>query len=108
LSGDYIVVLATFSSREEAERVANVLLQKRLIACANVLGPVSSLFWWSGNLDNAEEFLAIMKSRKVLFGEIAREVKALHSYAIPEIIALPIVAGYEPYLSWVGECVTLG
>lgn len=99
----YIIVLVTASSREEAEKIAHTLLEERLIACANIVGPVQSLFWWQGKIDNAQEHLIIMKTRKDLFAKIAERVKALHSYQTPEIIALPITEGSKDYLKWLDE-----
>lgn len=100
----YIIVLVTTASKQEAENIAQRLLQKRLIACANIIGPVSSLFHWSGKTERAEEYLIFMKSRKDLFEKLAEAVKALHSYEVPEIIALPIVDGSKAYLDWLGSC----
>jgi len=100
----YIVVLVTTPSREEAENVAQKLLELRLIACANIVGPVSSHFHWGGKLEHAEEFLIMMKSRVNLFEALSLQVKSLHSYTVPEIIALPVAAGSGNYLDWLGSC----
>ena len=100
----YIVVLVTTPSREEAENVAQKLLEKRLIACANIVGPISSHFHWGGKLERAEEFLILMKSRVDLFEALSLQVKSLHSYKVPEIIALPVAAGSKNYLDWLGCC----
>jgi periplasmic divalent cation tolerance protein len=98
--------MVTTSSKKEAEKIAQRLLDERLIACANIMGPVSSLFRWSGKMEKAEEYLIIMKSRKDLFEKLAETVKALHSYEVPEILALPIVAVSKAYLDWLGSCLT--
>ena len=95
-----IVVLVTASSKEEAEKIVQRLLKERLIACANIIGPVQSLFWWQGKIDEAQEHLILMKTRKDLFSKLSEKVKALHSYQIPEIIAVPIVEGFKPYMEW--------
>jgi periplasmic divalent cation tolerance protein len=95
-----IVVLVTASSKEEAEKIVRRLLKERLIACANIIGPVQSLFWWQGKIDEAQEHLILMKTRKDLFSKLSEKVKALHSYQIPEIIAVPIVEGFKPYMEW--------
>jgi len=102
----YIVVMVTTASKQEAEKIAQHVLNERLIACANIIGPVSSLFHWSGKMEKAEEYLIFMKSRKDLFEELAETVKALHSYEVPEIIAFPVVGGLEAYLGWLGSCLT--
>ena len=98
----YIVVLVTTSSKQEAENIAQKLLEEKLIACANIVGPVTSHFHWQGKIDRAEEFLVVMKPRVDLFDKISEMVSRLHSYEVPEIIALPIVAGSKPYLDWLG------
>lgn len=98
-----IVVLVTTSSKQEAEKIVRFLLEKKLIACANIIGPVCSLFWWQGKIDETQEHLIFMKTRKNLFERLAEKVKAQHSYTVPEIIAIPIVEGSEDYLEWLNE-----
>jgi len=100
----YVVVLVTTANREEAEKIAHHLLDEKLIACANVIGPVFSLFWWTGKIEEAEEHIVLMKSRIDLFEKLSEIVKALHSYEVPEIIALPIAKGSEDYLKWLDNC----
>jgi len=104
LQNAYVIVLVTTASKLEAEKIAQRLLKQRLIACANIIGPVSSLFHWSGKMKNAEEYLIFMKSRRDLFDKLAETVKALHSYEVPEILVLPIVGGSKAYLDWLGSC----
>jgi periplasmic divalent cation tolerance protein len=104
LESAYIIVLVTTASKQEAEKIAEQVLKERLIACANIIGPVSSLFHWSGKTEKAEEYLVLMKSRKDLFEKLAKTVKALHSYEVPEILALPIVVGSKAYLDWLNNC----
>jgi periplasmic divalent cation tolerance protein len=96
----YIIAITTTPSKNEAEKIAKTLLEERLIACANIIGPVQSLFWWQGKIDEAQEHLVLMKTRKDLFSKLSEKVKALHSYQVPEIIAMPIVEGFKPYLEW--------
>ncbi len=100
---DFIMVYVTTASKAEAEKIAQELLKERLIACANIVGPVSSHFHWSGKIDSAEEFLMIMKSRSDLFAELERRVVALHSYEVPEVIAVPISAGSKAYFEWMAS-----
>ena len=97
---EYTLIMVTASSREEAEKIATALLERKLIACANILGPVSSRFWWQGKIDSAEEYMIFMKTKRELFEQVADNVKQLHSYEVPEIIALSIVEGSKPYLEW--------
>jgi periplasmic divalent cation tolerance protein len=106
LENAYIVVMVTTASKQEAEKIAQRLLKERLIACANVIGPVSSLFHWSDKIEKAEEYLIFMKSRKDLFEKLAETVKALHSYEVPEIIVLPVVGSLKAYLDWLDSCLT--
>jgi periplasmic divalent cation tolerance protein len=104
LQNAYVIVMVTTASKQEAENIAQRLLKERLIACANIIGPVSSLFHWSGKIEKAEEYLIFMKSRKDLFEKLAETVKAVHSYEVPEILVLPIVEGSKAYLDWLGSC----
>lgn len=98
----YIVVFMTVPDKKEATKIAQSLLKEKLIACANIVGPVSSLFWWKGKIDKASEFLVIMKSKKNLFKKLSERVKELHSYEVPEVIALPVIDGLPSYLNWLG------
>ena len=100
----YIVVMVTTASKQEAEKIAQRLLNERLIACANIVGPVSSLFYWSGKTEKAEEYLIFMKSRKDLFDKLAETVRTLHGYEVPEILVLPVVDGLKAYLDWLFAC----
>ncbi|MGA2385419.1 MAG: divalent-cation tolerance protein CutA [Candidatus Bathyarchaeia archaeon] len=97
---EYIVILVTAKDKEEAERISQMLLKERLIACANIVSPVTSFFHWGGQTERAAECLVVMKSRMDLFGEVAERVKRLHSYEVPEVLALPIVDGSKAYLEW--------
>jgi len=98
----YIVVLVTAKDKAEAEHIAQGLLEEKLIACANILEGVTSLFWWEGKIDRAQEVLLILKTKKGLFSKLKQSVKKRHSYDVPEIIALSIAEGNEDYLKWVG------
>jgi len=95
------MVYVTTANKAEAERIAQTLLKERLIACANIIGPVSSHFHWNGKIDSAEEFLMIMKSRSDLFGELELRVRALHSYEVAEVLAVPICDGSKAYFDWI-------
>lgn len=97
---DFIVVLVTAKDRAEAEKISQALLEKKLIACANIVSPVMSCFLWQGKIDQAEEYLLVMKSRMDLFAELLQQVKLLHSYEVPEVLALPIALGSTDYLAW--------
>jgi periplasmic divalent cation tolerance protein len=99
----HIVVLVTASDKKEAGRIAQALVNERLAACVNVVGKIRSLFWWQGKVDKADEVLLVIKSKKSLLPQIIKTVKAAHSYEVPEIIALPIVAGEKKYLRWIDD-----
>lgn len=99
--------MVTTASKQEAENIAQHLLQERLIACANITVPVASLFHWNDKLEKTEEHLVFMKTRKDLFEKLSETVKKLHSYEVPEIIALPIVDGSKEYLAWLDSCLVV-
>jgi len=97
---DYIIIMVTTKDKQEAEKISQSLLQERLIACANILGPFTSFFHWSGQTEKAEECLIVMKSRRDLFGQVSESVKHLHSYEVPEVLALSVVDASKAYLDW--------
>ena len=99
-STNSIVVLITAGSEEEGRKIAGLLVKEKKAACVNILPGVESLFRWKGRTDSARECLLLVKTRASLLPEIIRLVKGIHSYELPEIIALPITGGSEDYLSW--------
>jgi len=99
----YLVILVTTSSSEEAHKIANQLLNQRKAACVNIIPGVSSLFWWQGTLESASENLLVIKTKTSVLNEIVTLVTQIHSYDVPEIIALPIVGGNQDYMEWVGR-----
>jgi periplasmic divalent cation tolerance protein len=98
-----VVIFVTTSTEAEAHKIAELLLTKRKAACVNILPGVESSFWWQGKLDSARESLLIIKTRASLLPEIIELVKSVHSYTVPEIIALPIIGGSEDYLKWIED-----
>lgn len=98
-----IVVLMTCANEDEAQSIVEKLLDQKLIACANLTQPVRSLFWWEGKVNSEQEILVVMKTREECFVDLKTLIKSFHSYSVPEIIALPIVAGNEEYLNWIDE-----
>ena len=100
---DFIVVFVTAGSAEEGERIAAALVEDRLAACVNRLSGVRSTYRWQGAIERADEELLIVKSRRDLFPRLRQRIAELHSYAVPEIVALPIVEGAEAYLKWLDE-----
>jgi periplasmic divalent cation tolerance protein len=99
----FMVVLTTTASREEAEKIARILLEERLVACVNITDTVSSLFWWKGKIDMEKEFLLFMKTHESLFPRLKKKLKEIHSYQVPEMIGLPIKMVSEPYKEWLKE-----
>lgn len=100
---DHVVIFITASSRDEAEQICRALVEERLIACGNLIYPIRSIFRWKEEVCREEEVLLIAKSRQELLHRIVRRVRQLHSYEVPEVIALPIVGGSPAYLQWVDE-----
>ena len=95
-----IVIFITTSNKKEAEKIARGLLKERLCACTNIVEKLDSLFWWKDKLEKAKESLLIVKTKKSLLPKLIKKVRSLHSYEVPEIIALPIIGGNKDYLDW--------
>lgn len=95
-----IVVLLTAANGEEAVRLADMLIGAHLAACVQILPEMESVYRWEGKIERQPEILLLAKTTRSKFDELEREVRALHSYETPEIIALPVVAGSAPYLEW--------
>jgi periplasmic divalent cation tolerance protein len=103
MTNEYIQVFTTVEKREDADRIASTVVHTRVAACAQVLGPIRSTYWWKGKVEEAGEWLCMMKTRQDLFPALEKEIKSIHPYEVPEIVALPIVAGSKSYLDWIGE-----
>ena len=100
---DKIVVLSTCSSPEEAEKVARKLVEERLAACVNIVNGVRSIYRWQEKVEDASEWLLIIKTRRGLFERVRAQIERIHSYDVPEVVALPIVEGSEGYLDWLDK-----
>ena len=100
---DKIVIFITAANKKEAQAIAIALVEKRLVACVNIVDKIDSFFWWKKKIDSAKEVLLIAKSKKSNFQKIIQLVRVKHSYEVPEIIALPIISGYKPYLEWIDD-----
>lgn len=100
----YGLVLTTAASRTEAEAIARALVTKRLAACVSLL-PIHSVYTWQGNLEQQDEWQLVIKTDLTLFPALETKIRELHSYDLPEIIALPLSAGSAAYLNWVGQSV---
>jgi periplasmic divalent cation tolerance protein len=105
-SSDKLVVLTNCASRKEAQKIARTLVEKRLAACVNIsASPVESIYRWKGKIEKAKEFVVAIKTSRARFAAVERTIQELHSYDVPEIVALPIAAGSRAYLSWLGDSV---
>lgn len=100
---DIIIVHTTVSSKEEARLMCRTLLEKRLIACAQIDSPVESLYWWKEKIEEAREYRLQMKTRQHLWPALEAEIRDLHSYDIPEILAVSVVKWSEAYADWMGK-----
>lgn len=101
-----VVVMVNCGSRREAERLARAVVEKRLAACVNIAsGQVKSIYRWKGKIESATEIALVIKTTRARFLALEKEIRRLHSYETPEIIALPIVAGSANYLQWIADCV---
>lgn len=101
--GTYIQVTTTAETKADAQAIASAVVEKRLAACAQVIGPITSTYWWQGKVEDAEEWLCVIKSKAALYEELERTIRAIHPYEEPEIIATPIVKGSTGYLAWLDE-----
>jgi periplasmic divalent cation tolerance protein len=97
----YIVVFVTTGSSEEARKVSDLLLNNRKAACVSIVSGVASSFWWKGKIDAANEDLLIIKTRASVLSEVMALIKTVHSYEVPEVIAMPVIGGNEDYLNWI-------
>jgi periplasmic divalent cation tolerance protein len=98
-----IVIFITTGTDVEARRVAEALLEQRKASCINIVPTITSLFWWKDQIESNQESLLIVKSKSSLLDEIVSLVKGVHSYDVPEVIALPIIGGNADYLNWMGQ-----
>jgi len=99
----YVQVSTAVSTRDEADRIAAALVERRLAACVQIVGPVQSIYRWQDAVERAEEWLCLIKTTADQYALVECAIRELHTYECPEIIATPIVAGSEGYLAWLGE-----
>jgi periplasmic divalent cation tolerance protein len=97
---EFIIVVTTTDSKENAEIIAGVLMEKKLAGCVQIVGPITSTFRWKGRLETSTEWQCLAKSREDLFADIAEAIRAVHPYEVPEICAMPISAASEDYRTW--------
>ena len=99
------VVLTTVGNRDEAEKIANALVEAEIAACVNIVGPIRSIYRWEGKVENAEEFLLVVKTWGDAYERVEAAIREMHSYELPECIALRVERGSEAYLEWVENSV---
>lgn len=100
---EYIQIFTTTEKRDDAKKIAQALVEKRLAGCVQIIGTISSTYWWKSSVKTAEESLCLIKSEKGLYKEIEKTIKEIHPYETPEITAVPIVAGSKEYLGWLDQ-----
>lgn len=98
---EFVQVMTTIDSREGAQRLAKSIVEIRLAACVQVIGPITSTYWWQGNMETAEEWLCLMKTRREIYAKVEAYIRANHPYDEPEILVMPVVAGSQGYLDWI-------
>ncbi|MGE5895055.1 MAG: divalent-cation tolerance protein CutA [bacterium] len=100
---EFIIVFITTQNEEEAVKISRALVQEKLAGCVNIIRAIRSIYRWEGKVEDSSEVLMIVKTRRELFDNLAARVKELHSYTVPEIIALPLLRGSQDYLSWLTD-----
>jgi len=99
----YIQITTTTENKEQAEKIARHLVETKLAACVQITGPITSIYRWKDKVENAQEWLCMIKTREELFDKVESAIKKLHSYETPEIVATPIVKGSREYLTWLDD-----
>ncbi|KAF0139751.1 MAG: periplasmic divalent cation tolerance protein [Rhodospirillaceae bacterium] len=99
---DYCLIYVTATSHEEAMKVSQAVIAARLAACANILGPITSVYWWQGKLEEGREVAFLLKTRAALVDQVVAKVRVEHSYACPCVVAIPVAAGNPAFLEWIG------
>ena len=103
MKNKYIQVVTTISGKRGAEKIAKSLIDKRLAACVQIIGPIKSVYRWKGKIENAKEWVCVIKTRKTLYKKVESAIRKIHPYEVPEIIAMPIVAASKDYLKWLSD-----
>jgi periplasmic divalent cation tolerance protein len=97
---EFIQVVTTTPKKEDAQRISDYVVRGRLAACVQVIGPVASTYWWRDNVESAEEWLCLIKSRRDVYQQLEAAIREIHPYEVPEILAVPVVEGSRSYLDW--------
>ncbi|MGA2781607.1 MAG: divalent-cation tolerance protein CutA [Smithella sp.] len=99
----YIQVTTTTETKEQAQKIAQYLVEQKIAACVQITGPITSIYRWKGKVENTQEWLCLIKTQDDLYNKVEAAIKSQHSYETPEIIALPIVKGSKEYLNWLDD-----
>ena len=99
----YIQITTTTETKEQAQNIAEHLIETKLAACVQITGPITSIYRWKGKMENSQEWLCLIKTRESLFKKVEAAIKSQHSYETPEIVAVPIVKGSKEYLIWLDD-----
>ena len=97
----FLQISTTTETKEEAEKISQKILEKRLAACVQIIGPIESSYWWKNKIEQSKEWLCLIKTHEKFFDEIEKLISSIHSYETPEIIATPIIDGNKEYLDWI-------
>lgn len=100
---EYLQVITTTNTEEEARKIQRLLVEERAAACAQIIGPISSLYWWEGKIEEVGEWICLAKAKARDYPGIESLIKENHSYSMPEILAIPVSAGNNDYLAWISE-----
>jgi periplasmic divalent cation tolerance protein len=100
---EYIEVRTTIGSQEDAQKIANAIVSKHCAACVQISGPITSIYWWQGNMEQTEEWVCTAKTRSELYSKLEQTIREVHTYDVPEILAVHVVAGHTDYLNWVSQ-----
>jgi periplasmic divalent cation tolerance protein len=100
---DFRIVLVMAANEDESDKIAQALVEERLAACVNIVGPARSVYRWRGAIETANEYMLVIKTPTRNFSKLERKVRELHSYEVPEIVAVPLTAGSKPYVEWLAE-----
>jgi periplasmic divalent cation tolerance protein len=100
---EFIQVLTTTDSRDLAAEIGRTLVERRLAACVQIIGPISSVYRWQGQIETAEEWQCWIKTTRERFAAVEQAIRELHTYSVPEILAMPVIAGNSAYLQWLEE-----
>jgi len=101
----FIQVITTVSNKEDAKKIANTLVEKKLAGCVQIIGPITSIFRWKEKIEEAEEYMCIVKTREDRYEDVEKAIKEAHPYDVPEILSVQVNDGNKSYLDWLDKCI---